>query len=129
MTFLCNLRYFSSVQQMIFSFSCPTFCGKRWRKTSQRMLPDGINKRQNCKNNAFLPLPHSSARWWKVIKCADLGGGLEGRAPPAQNFSIFMQFLGEIGQILGWRPPLVVSVPSTGKSWIRHWLFTLSIYS
>ena len=28
------------------------------------------------------------------------------RAPPlTQNFFIFMQFSGKIGQIIGWRPP------------------------
>ena len=26
--------------------------------------------------------------------------------PPAQNFFIFLQFRGKIGQITGWRPPL-----------------------
>ena len=49
-------------------------------------------------------------------------GGREGRAPPlAQNFFIFMQFSGKIGQIIGWRPPFGISAPSSGKSWIRHW--------
>ena len=35
------------------------------------------------------------------------GGGRQGRAPPPrpQNFFIFMQFSGKIGQIIGWRPP------------------------
>ena len=48
-------------------------------------------------------------------------GGRERRAPPpAQNFFIFMQFSGKIGQIIGWRPPFGVSAPSSGKSWIRH---------
>ena len=43
------------------------------------------------------------------------------RAPPlAKNFFIFMQFLGKIGQIIGWCPPLGISAPSSGKSWIRH---------
>ena len=34
-------------------------------------------------------------------------GGRKGRAPPPldQNFFIFMQFSGKIGQIIGWRPP------------------------
>ena len=49
-------------------------------------------------------------------------GGREGRAPPLdQNFFIFMQVLGKIGQIIGWRPPFGVSAPSSGNSWIRHW--------
>ena len=35
---------------------------------------------------------------------ADLRGARGTRAPPlAQNFFIFMQFLGKIGQIIGWR--------------------------
>ena len=39
-------------------------------------------------------------------------GGREGCAPPlVQNFFIFMQFLGKIGQILGWRPPLGLVPP------------------
>ena len=35
-------------------------------------------------------------------------GGAQGRAPPplGQIFFIFMQFLGKIGQIVCWRPPL-----------------------
>ena len=36
---------------------------------------------------------------------ADLRGGARD-APLAQNFFIFMQFSGKIGQIIGWRPPL-----------------------
>ena len=32
-----------------------------------------------------------------------------------------MQFSGKIGQVIGWHPPLGVSTPSSGKSWIRHW--------
>ena len=52
---------------------------------------------------------------------ADLRGARGTRAPPlAQNFFIFMQFSGKIGQIIGWRPPFGVSAPSSGKSWIRH---------
>ena len=59
----------------------------------------------------------------------DLRGGREGRVPPlAQNFFIFMQFSGKIGQIIGWCPPFGVSAPSSGKSWIRHcFCFTLLI--
>ena len=35
------------------------------------------------------------------------GGSKGGReAPLAQNFFIFMQFSGKVGQIIGWRPPL-----------------------
>ena len=46
---------------------------------------------------------------------ADLRGR-RGRAPPprAQNFFIFMQFSGKIGQIIGWRPPSGVGAPSSG---------------
>ena len=45
----------------------------------------------------------------------------DARAPPAQNFFIFMQFLRKIGQIIGWRPLFGVSAPSSGKSWFRYW--------
>ena len=34
------------------------------------------------------------------------GGVSDARPPLAQNFFIFMQFSGKIGQIIGWRPPL-----------------------
>ena len=39
---------------------------------------------------------------------ADLRGarGTRGPPPPAQNFFLFMQFSGKIGQIIGWRPLL-----------------------
>ena len=33
-----------------------------------------------------------------------VSGGSEG-VPPGQNFFIFVQYLGKIGQIIGWRPP------------------------
>ena len=32
-----------------------------------------------------------------------------------------MQFLGNFGKIIWWRPPRGVGAPSLGKSWIRHW--------
>ena len=52
--------------------------------------------------------PRRSAKLWTV---ADLRGGA-GDAPPVQNFFIFMQFLGKIGQIIGWRPlPLGLAPP------------------
>ena len=42
--------------------------------------------------------------------------GCKGRAPPvAQNFFIFMQFSGKIGQIIGWRPPLGLAPPPLGN--------------
>ena len=43
---------------------------------------------------------------------ADLRGR-EGRVPSplAQNFFIFMQFSGKIGQIIGWRPPSLGLAP------------------
>ena len=52
---------------------------------------------------------------------ADLRGGRRARdaPPPTQNFFIFMQFSGKIGQIIGWPPPLGLA-PPPGKSWIRH---------
>ena len=39
------------------------------------------------------------------------------RPPPlAQNFFIFMQFSGKIGQIIGWRPPpLGLAPPPLGN--------------
>ena len=39
--------------------------------------------------------------------------------PLVQNFFIFVQFSGKIGQIIH-PPPFGVSTPSCGKSWIRH---------
>ena len=59
-------------------------------------------------------------------------GGRKGRAPPpdGQNFFIFMQFSAKIYKIIGWRPPLGVGAPSSGKSWIRHCCaFAVSYYS
>ena len=39
-------------------------------------------------------------------QCSGGSKGARGRAPPlAQNFFIFMQFSGKIGQIISWRPP------------------------
>ena len=35
--------------------------------------------------------------------------------PLAQNFFIFMQFLGKIGQIIGWPPPLGLAPPPLGN--------------
>ena len=43
-------------------------------------------------------------------------GGMRDACPPlAQNFFIFMQFLGKIGQIIGWRPSLGLAPPSLGN--------------
>ena len=44
---------------------------------------------------------------------ADLRGGARDARPPlGQNFFIFMQFLGKIRQIVGWRPsPLGLAHP------------------
>ena len=50
-------------------------------------------------------------------------GGARGTRPPDQNFFIFMQFWGKIGQIIVGAP-YKVGVPS-GKSWIRHYSFSL----
>ena len=41
-------------------------------------------------------------------------------AREAPLWVMFMQFLEKIGQIIGWRPPLGVGAPSSGKSWICH---------
>ena len=37
---------------------------------------------------------------------------------------VFMQFLRKFGQIIGWLPSPKLA-PSSGKSWIRHWLQVL----
>ena len=62
--------------------------------------------------------------WTGVVFLFNSGGSKGGpRLPPlAQNFFIFMQFLGKIGQNIGWRLPFGVSAPSSGKSWIRYCL-------
>ena len=45
--------------------------------------------------------------------------GAQGRrTPPGQNFFIFMQFLGKIGQIVGWNP--LRGWRPSGKYWVRH---------
>ena len=50
-----------------------------------------------------------------------IGGGPRTPPPlPGQDFFIFTQFLGKIGQIVGWHPPPEVDALPTGKSWIRH---------
>ena len=52
---------------------------------------------------------------WPV---ADLRGRARGTCTPpplAQNFFIFMQFSGKIGQIIGWRPPLGLAPPPLGN--------------
>ena len=50
----------------------------------------------------------------------------EGRAPSSggPNSFNFMQFLGKFGKIICWRP-WGVGAPSSGKSWICHWLYFL----
>ena len=73
--------------------------------------------------SAFLILFYAIGCWCKdhfiesTKPVADLGGGRERRAPPplAQNFFIFMQFSGKIGQIIGWRPPLGLVPPPLGN--------------
>ena len=51
----------------------------------------------------------------RIISSGGSKGGREGRAPPAQNFFIFMQFSGRIGQIIGWRLPLGLVPPPLGN--------------
>ena len=52
---------------------------------------------------------------------ADLMGAQGCAPPPGQNSFNFMQFLGNFGKILCWRPPPgELAPPSSGKSWIRH---------
>ena len=68
-----------------------------------------------------LVLLRSRGKVHEIIYSGGSKGGHEGCTPPlAQNFFIFMQFSGKIGQIIGWCPPFGVSAPSSGKSWIRH---------
>ena len=45
------------------------------------------------------------------------GGARDAWPPPllAQNFFIFMQFSGKIGQIIGWRPSLGLAPPALGN--------------
>ena len=46
--------------------------------------------------------------------------------PGGPNSFNFMHFLGKFGKFVCWRPPpWRVGVPSSGKSWIRHWLYHL----
>ena len=54
---------------------------------------------------------------FRILFSGGSKGGCEGRAPPplAQNFFIFMQFLGKIGQIIGWAPPLGLAPPPLGN--------------
>ena len=64
---------------------------------------------------------------WEWIRSGgSKGGGARDACPPlAEIFFIFMQFLGKICQIIGWRPPFGVSAPSSEKSWIRYWIRVL----
>ena len=41
-------------------------------------------------------------------------------SPGGPNSFNFMQFLGNFGKIVCWRPPWGVGAPSSGKSWIRY---------
>ena len=64
----------------------------------------------------------SQSPWRSMNLCihlkpvADLRGH-EGRTPLplGQNFFIFMQFSGKIGQIIGWHPPIGTSAPPLGN--------------
>ena len=61
----------------------------------------------------------------QTLTCENSGGskgGRRGHAPPpgGPNSFDFMQFLGNFGKIVCWRPPWGVGAPSSGKSWIRH---------
>ena len=47
------------------------------------------------------------------------GGGARDAPPRGPNSFNFMQFLGNFGKIICWRPR-GVGAPSSGKSWIRH---------
>ena len=41
-------------------------------------------------------------------------------APRGPNSFHFMQFLGNFGKNVCWRPPGDLAPPTSGKSWIRH---------
>ena len=57
----------------------------------------------------------------RLIK-TDLRGNTRDERPPGGSNSFnFMQFLGNFGKIVCWRPPPGgLASPPTGKSWIRH---------
>ena len=64
---------------------------------------------------------------WKTIgSIGGSKGGRQGRAPPpgGPNSFNFMQFWGENGQIIA---SFRVGAPSSGKSWIRHWVGCLQL--
>ena len=42
--------------------------------------------------------------------------------PRGPNSFNFMQFLGKFDKIVCWHPHWRVGTPTSGKSWIRHWI-------
>ena len=72
-------------------------------------------KTRNVLSNTISIFVFKRTSWQQV---ADLGGGgAQGTRPPGQNFSIFMQFSGKIGQTVSWRllsppPPREILDPS-----------------
>ena len=93
------------------------------------MFPCGVTGSlvvsQTLIQDPFLPLDSSRDTWDGSIPpppnrtesgaVADLRGARPPRPPMAQNFFIFMQFSGKIGQIIGWRPPLGLAPPPLGN--------------
>ena len=47
-----------------------------------------------------------------IISSGGSKGGRKGHPPPGQTFFILIQFSGNIGQIVCWRPPLGLAHPS-----------------
>ena len=68
-------------------------------------------------NNRFLPQIQG-------LTVADLrgGGARDACPPPGPKFFQFHAVFGEIWQNRMLAPPWGVGTPSSGKSWIRHWL-------
>ena len=63
-----------------------------------------------------------------MLAVADLRGR-EGRAPPGgPKFFQFHAVFGKIWQIVCWRPTWGVGAPSSGKSWIHHWLACVKVH-
>ena len=56
-----------------------------------------------CQQKEFTDVKQKMCEWgvWGGGTVADLRGGARDAPPLAQNFFIFMQFLGKIGQIIG----------------------------
>ena len=106
-----------------------------WRSQSHYLTPQCRTSRRPQYRHLLSPALKSNPRSWLVhadsritrgtlfrttccgqLTVADLRGR-KGRAPPplAKNVFIFMHFLGKIGQIIGWRPPLGLAPSPLGN--------------